>query len=331
MHHQFVAGQCHQRRVAAGLSRHVGHGPHPGGIESGQPVGQHEALLGRAAGRVHPQAEEGNAVGDGAFDLLPRPRHGIAGDGPREHDLRPFPAALQRGIDGEQTFLDAQPPRQFGRRSRQQTHEAQFAGPAAGECQRHGPEFLDVEHHGLLPHRLHLPGGNELIPVIGGDASHGGCRIDERDRYRGRHRSPPRRDLQIGCPHRVVDLRLVGIGRPQHGIGRHHDLLAGQRHEHGMPGGAGGKKRHRFDARESAVAETPRQFQRPAEITAAVVVFGRIEPQHQHAAFVAALEPVELPQDGRLHLGVAGAGDRQPDRHRSSLRRTGLPGGEEGR
>ena len=98
-----------------------------------------------------------------------------------------------------------------------------------------------------------------------------------------------------------------------------------------MAGGTGGQKGHRLDAVEPAIAEEPRQFERPAEITpATAAIVGRIKSQHEHAAFVAPLEPVELPQDGRLHLSVAGAGDRQPHFHGNGLHGVGRPSRHDG-
>ena len=93
-----------------------------------------------------------------------------------------------------------------------------------------------------------------------------------------------------------------------------------------MARGTGGQKCHGLDAREPAVTEEPGQFERPAKITsAAASILGLIEPQHEHAAFGAALEAIQLPQDGGLDLGVAGARDRQPHLDRDSLDRDGRP------
>ena len=171
-----------------------------------------------------------------------------------------------------------------------------------------------------MPQRLHVLGRHELLPLVGGDSHHGGRRIEQGERHCRRHRPTAIGDLQVGRPHRLIDRRLIGVGRPEHGISRHHDLLAGKRREHGMAGGTSGQKGHRLDAGEPIVAEKPRQFERAAKVTAAAAaVLRRIKPQHEHAPLGAAFEPIELPEDGRLHLGITGARDRQPDRHRGSL------------
>jgi hypothetical protein len=98
-----------------------------------------------------------------------------------------------------------------------------------------------------------------------------------------------------------------------------------------MAGRAGRQEGHCLYAAEPAIAEKPRQFERPAEITSsAVAIVGLIEPQHEHTAFGAAFEPVELPQDGRFDLGVAGPRDRQPYLDGAGLHGEGRPGRHEG-
>ena len=214
---------------------------------------------------------------------------------------------------------------QLGGRSREQPHEPELAAAAAIDGQRHGLERLDVHHGGPVAERVELGLGHELLAVVGGGADHAGGGIDERLGHRRRHRPPPRGHQPVGGANRFIGPLAGGRRRAEHRVGGHRDLVAGQGHEHRMPGRPLRKPGDRLHTGEPFVHEKPRQFERPAEVAAAGrLAIDRVETQHERAPLGGLV--AELPEaadDGGLDLRVAGAGEGQPDRHHDRARDRG--------
>jgi hypothetical protein len=81
-------------------------------------------------------------------------------------------------------------------------------------------------------------------------------------------------DLRVGRPDRVVDGVTGQHGGPELRLGRDHDLLAGQCHEHGMAADALRQERDRLDRRQTWRPEKPGEFKAVAEVADIPLVTG---------------------------------------------------------
>jgi len=320
-HHQVVAGECHQPRVPARLHGHVGHRADAAGVEPRQPSAEDEALVGFTSAAVDPQADEVDPFGDEPLDPPLGPRDDVAADDAGEVDDGGVPAFRRPGIGEQGTLEGPQPPRQLGRVLREQRRQPERSRPASRRHQWAGADILDFQDGRRLAECGDAIGRDELVAILGRRPDDAGGRIHQRHGQRLRHGTVAAGDLRVGRPDRVVDGVTGQHGGPELRLGRDHDLLAGQCHEHGMAADALRQERDRLDRRQTWRPEKSGEFETVAEVADIPLVTGGELDDQDPTLAGAWLQPLHLTGDRRHRLLVAGPGDRQPDDDPAHARR----------
>ena len=128
----------------------------------------------------------------------------------------------------------------------------------------------------------------------------------------GGHRSPPLGDFAVSAAERRVDRGLVDACRAELGVLVHHDLLAGQHRQHGVPLDRSRHPGHRPHLAQAIAREKPRQRKGPAKIASLAGGIGLgAEFEDEDRPRTILWQLAEGPFDAALDLLIDEAGDRQ--------------------